>query len=259
MYKFSFPIKEKWNSMLPVINKTQSQTLHKCTLVPLENVCLQIASWKHIYRGLIPVIHTHFRLTIPMKCSKQRLCEEILQSLWRLELSQKVSLIRGGSRWNVPMRGALNNFSIRWKFEQIQNCAVLERLQSFVKVWMFECQVQGFNSTRESQERLNPNAWKDWLFLTKFSFWTESSPESVEIIWVFAEKRHTITSKKPLDNKRQNWREICDCWLSGPLSIAPILFLCKWIIWTINANILQSEGKSYKIFWVLRYTPLPTV
>lgn len=183
-------------------------TLRKC----MPTNCFMKA---HIPR-LIPVIHTHFRLTIPMKCSKQRLCEEILQSLWRLELSQKVSLIRGGSRWNVPTRGALNNFSIRWKFvkfEQIQNCAVLERLQSFVKVWMFECQVQGFNSTRESQERLNPNAWKDWLFLTKFSFWTESSPESVEIIWVFAEKRHTITSKKPLDNKRQNWREICDCWL----------------------------------------------
>lgn len=81
---------------------------------------------KHINRGLKPVIHTHFRLTIPMKCSKQRLCEEILQSLWRLELSQKVSLIRGGSRWNVPTRGALNNFSIRWKFlnfEQFQKIA----------------------------------------------------------------------------------------------------------------------------------------
>lgn len=38
-------------------------------------------------------------------------------------LPETVSLIRGDSRWNVPMRSALNNFSIRWKFlsfEQFQ-------------------------------------------------------------------------------------------------------------------------------------------
>ena len=71
---------------------------------------LKTALVNHMNGRFVPFIHTHIRLTIPMKCSKQSLLEEILHSLQRLELSQKKFQISAGTKWNVPSRSALNNF-----------------------------------------------------------------------------------------------------------------------------------------------------
>jgi len=186
-------------------------TLRKC----MPTNCFM----KHINRGLIPVIHTHFRLTIPMKCSKQRLCEEILQSLWRLELSQKVSLIRGGSRWNVPTRGALNNFSIRWKFlnfEQFQKLRSSWKIAVFCKtlnVWMPSSSSRIYWHKRELRrfkskclERLTV---LDNVFLLN---WIATGICGNNLS-VCRKTTHIHKQKKTSGQQKAELKGICDCWL----------------------------------------------
>lgn len=72
-------------------------------------------------------------------------------------LPETVSLYtRGDSRWNVPMRSALNNFSIRWKFLSFQQ---FQKLRSSWMIAVFcKCQVRmrvkfkGINTERELRQ-----------------------------------------------------------------------------------------------------------